>query len=271
MATTADYNPAMPPIRPAAVAGRFYPDDREQLTAMVQGLLGVAQTSLAAPKALIAPHAGYVYSGPIAANAYARLWGARAIIKRVVLVGPSHHFPLHGLAVCGAEAFASPLGQLPVDKDAIAAVTGLPGVTRCDRAHTLEHSLEVQLPFLQTVLEDFTLVPLVVGDSPPQTVGRVLETLWGGRETLIIVSSDLSHFHDYETAVRVDGATARAIEALRLEDIDYPHACGRDPIRGLLYTARRKDLSAQTIDLRNSADTAGPPHRVVGYGAFSLE
>ncbi len=271
MVNDSEYNPAMAAIRPPAVAGLFYPEDSGQLTDMVKGLLGAAQTSLSAPKAIIAPHAGYVYSGPVAANAYARLLGARDTIRRVVLLGPSHRHPFEGLAASSADAFASPLGLVPQDREARQALTRFPQVKMLDQAHQQEHSLEVHLPFLQTVLDDFTVIPLVVGDAAPGLVGEVLEAVWGGRETVIVVSSDLSHYLDYETAIRVDSATSRAIESMRPEDIDYHHACGRNPINGLLYTARRKGLTAQTIDVRNSADTAGPRHQVVGYGAYVFE
>jgi AmmeMemoRadiSam system protein B len=258
-------------IRPAAVAGLFYPDKREQLNKTVRGLLSVAQTSLTAPKALIAPHAGYIYSGPVAASAYARLLAARGAISRVVLLGPSHRVPFQGLAVSSAAEFETPLGRVPVDHEAVERINGLPQVQVVDQAHAREHSLEVHLPFLQTVLNNFTLIPLVVGDAPPREVSEVLEQLWGGPETVIIVSSDLSHYHDYETAIRMDSATSRAIEALRPEDIEYDHACGRNPINGLLCLAREKGMQAETLDLRNSGDTAGPRDQVVGYGAYAQE
>ncbi len=261
----------MASIRAAAVAGLFYPDKRDPLSKTVQDLLSAAQTSLTAPKALIAPHAGYVYSGPIAASAYARLLAARGVIRRVVLLGPSHRVPFHGLAVSSADGFETPLGHVTLDKDAIETLSRLPQVHMLDEAHAREHSLEVHLPFLQTVLEDFTLVPLVVGEATPAEVGELLEQVWGGPETVIIVSSDLSHYHDYETAIRLDSATSRAIESLRPQDIDYEHACGRDPINGLLYLARKMGMRAETVDLRNSGDTAGPRHQVVGYGAYLLE
>lgn len=258
-------------IRPAAVAGLFYPDKREQLNKTVRALLSVAQTSLTAPKALIAPHAGYVYSGPIAASAYARLLAARGAISRVVLLGPSHRVPLCGLAVSSADEFETPLGRVPLDRDAIRRTERLRQIQVLDQAHAREHSLEVHLPFLQTVLQEFALVPLVVGDASPLEVGEVLELIWGGPETVIIVSSDLSHYHDYETAIRMDSATSRAIEALRPEDIEYENACGRNPINGLLHIARKMGLQAETLDLRNSGDTAGPRGQVVGYGAYALE
>jgi AmmeMemoRadiSam system protein B len=220
------------------------------------------------PKAIIAPHAGYVYSGPIAGTAYARLAVDRAQIRRVVLLGPSHRVPFRGLAASSASAFETPLGLVPVDAGAVEIATSLPHVAVLDRAHDREHSLEVHLPFLQETLDDFALVPLAVGEASPDEVGAVLEAQWGGDETRIVVSSDLSHYHDYETAIGLDRTTSRNIEALRPEAIGYDHACGRNPINGLLSVARERGMHAETIDLRNSGDTAGPRSQVVGYGAY---
>lgn len=238
---------------------------------MVQGYLDEAPRATPVPKAIVAPHAGYVYSGPIAASAYARIAPAREVITRVVLLGPSHRLPFWGLALPSVDALATPLGEVPIDKRAIAEITDLRQVHTLDGAHAAEHSLEVHLPFLQTVLAHFAVVPLAVGEANPQEVGEVLERLWGGPETLIVVSSDLSHYHDYETARRLDEATSRAIEELRPEDIAYEQACGRNPLNGLLHVARVRGLHARTIDLRSSGDTAGPRDRVVGYGAYVFE
>lgn len=257
-------------VRNPAVAGAFYPRDAVQLRTMVTALLHAAAHG-PVPKAVIAPHAGYVYSGPVAASAFARIAHGRDSVHRVVLLGPAHRVGFHGLAVSSADDFATPLGTIPVDKEALAKVLELPHVHVRDDAHTLEHSLEVHLPFLQQTLRDFTLLPLVVGEATPQEVDAVLEAVWDGPETLIVVSSDLSHYHDYETAQALDRATSRAIEELRPEDIHYEHACGRNPINGLLYAARKHGLRATTIDLRNSGDTAGPRDRVVGYGAYIFE
>ena len=226
--------------------------------------------SIRSPKALIVPHAGYVYSGPVAASAYARLRSARGRIRRVVLLGPSHRVGFRGLALSGADWFETPLGRIAVDHEAEAALHGLPSVQVLPRAHAEEHSLEVHLPFLQQVLDEFTLVPIVVGESTPAEVAEVLERLWGGDETLIVISSDLSHYHDYETARARDAATSRSIEALRYEDIDAGDACGRGPVSGLLHYARDHGLRVQTLDLRNSGDTAGARDRVVGYGAWAV-
>jgi len=244
--------------RAAAVSGMFYPADAGELGQSVRRYLAaVRREERPAPKALIVPHAGYVYSGPIAAAAYASIAGASERITRVVLIGPSHRLAVRGFAAVGWEAFETPLGEVPVDTQAVALIRDLPQVTVMEGAHLREHSLEVQLPFLQEVLADFAIVPLAVGDATPEEVAEVLEVLWGGPETLILVSSDLSHYHDYETARRLDQATSRAIEALEPEAIGYEQACGRVPINGLLTVARRLDLKAETIDLRNSGDTAG--------------
>ncbi len=257
--------------RPAAVAGTFYPADKHQLQAMVQSYLDHTTPAGSLPKAIIAPHAGYVYSGPVAASVYARLRQGRGRISRVVLFGPAHRVGFRGLAVSSALWFATPLGQIAIDRQACAELATLPCVRELDQAHAQEHSLEVQLPFLQEVLGTFSLVPVVVGDAAPTEVAAALEALWGGDETLIVISSDLSHYHDYATAKRMDAATSKAIESLRLEDIGYDDACGRLPISGLLLAAQRHGLSATTLDLRNSGDTAGPKDQVVGYGAYAFE
>ncbi|MCG6887297.1 MAG: AmmeMemoRadiSam system protein B [Proteobacteria bacterium] len=261
-------------IRQPAVAGTFYPADPQQLRDMVGGYLQDAtrrQTGeVTVPKALIAPHAGYIYSGPVAASAYARLAPAHDKIKRVILLGPSHRVPLRGIATSSATHFQTPLGSIPLDRACIEQVEKFPQVVRLDEAHVAEHSLEVHLPFLQEVLDSFSLVPLVVGEASPAQVSEIIEALWDGPETLIVISSDLSHYHDYETARRLDSATSRAIEALQPESIQYEDACGRNPVNGLLELARRHGLHATTVDLRNSGDTAGPRDQVVGYGAYLI-
>lgn len=246
-------------VREPAVAGMFYPADPEKLRRMIEGFLASAEPG-PHPKAVIAPHAGYIYSGPIAAGVYARINPAG--ISRVVLVGPSHRVPLRGLAASGASVWRTPLGEVPVEAP--------DGVPVNDAAHELEHSLEVQVPFLQTVLGKFTLVPLVAGDASAGTVAEILEKLWGGPETLVVISSDLSHYENYETARAMDTAAAETILALNERGLDYDNACGRVPICGLLHLAKQKGLRAELVDLRNSGDTAGPRDQVVGYGAFAF-
>ncbi|MDH5191814.1 MAG: AmmeMemoRadiSam system protein B [Gammaproteobacteria bacterium] len=258
-------------IRTPAVAGMFYPADQQELRAMVDSCLRDAPPANHAPKAMIVPHAGYVYSAPVAASGYARLASVREQIKRVVLLGPSHRVALYGLAMSSADQFATPLGNIPIDKSALSQINDLPQVKMMDQAHELEHSLEVHLPFLQETLSDFMLVPLVVGDASPDEVAQVLERLWGGPETLIVISSDLSHFHDYASAQIRDKRTSNAIENLQPEKIQYDDACGRNPVNGLLTVARKLGLHATTIDLRNSGDTAGDRDRVVGYGTYVFE
>jgi AmmeMemoRadiSam system protein B len=259
-------------VRPPAEAGRFYPANPRELGDLVRTLLAQASPAIGpAPKAIIAPHAGYLYSGPIAASAYAHLIPARDLVTRVVLLGPSHYIALEGLAATSAEAFATPLGLVPVDAAALRQIGSLPQVRVLDEAHAQEHSLEVQLPFLQTVLNRFSLVPLAVGGVTPEEISEVLDALWGGPETRFVISSDLSHYLDSQTARRVDRATAKAIEALNPDAIGEDQACGRVPIRGLLHAARRHGLRVRTVDLRNSGDTAGPRDQVVGYGAFVFE
>ena len=257
-------------VRQPAVAGQFYPADPRKLRQVVDGYLGEAVATRPAPKAIIVPHAGYIYSGPVAASAYVNLISVRDKISRVILLGPAHRVYVKGLVLDSATHFATPLGMIKIDKNAIEMISGLPQISISDIAHAQEHSLEVQLPFLQSVLDNFLLVPLVVGEATPQEVAEILELLWGSDETLIVISSDLSHYHDYTTATRLDQTTTQAIENLQLEKIGPQQACGCMPMRGLLKIAHDKDLQVKTLDLRNSGDTAGPRDRVVGYGAYSL-
>ncbi|MEX2270557.1 MAG: AmmeMemoRadiSam system protein B [Vicinamibacterales bacterium] len=258
-------------VRPAAVAGYFYPDNARELRAAVLEHVVRAKPDGPVPKALIAPHAGYQYSGPVAGSAYALIAPRRDVIERVVLIGPSHRVGFAGLALPDASAFATPLGDVALDRAAIDRIRPLPQVIVSNHAHRQEHSIEVHLPFLQETLGPFSLVPLLTGEAAPSEVGAVIDALWGGQDTLIVVSSDLSHYHDYATASRMDAATSAAIEALRDEDIADDHACGAVAIRGLLWAARRRGLAARTLDLRNSGDTAGSKDRVVGYGAYAFD
>jgi hypothetical protein len=258
-------------VRRPAVAGLFYPADGHDLTVAIRRLLNAVPPGGAGeppPKAIIAPHAGYVYSGAIAASAYVRLAPLAARIRRVVLIGPCHRMPLRGLALSSAEEFATPLGPVPVDRAAAETLLGLPQVRTFDATHAEEHALEVQLPFLQMVLDEFAIVPLVAGEATATEVAQVLDRLWNGVETLIVISSDLSHYYDYETAKTLDDATRRAIESLDADGVGEPQACGRVPVRGLLTVAKPRGLAVRTLDLRNSGDTAGDRRRVVGYGAW---
>lgn len=248
-------------IRRAAVAGMFYPADPEELRQTVERLLASApQPDQPPPKALVAPHAGYVYSGPVAATAYARLIKRGGQIHRVVVLGPAHYHPLYGLATHSAQAFETPLGRVPLEH---------PGAVRFfDAAHQREHSVETQLPFLQMALGEFHLVPIVVGEATAGEVAEVIDALWGGEETLIVVSTDLSHYHDARAARKLDLATADDIVALRAAALGHDSACGRHALAGLLVALRNRGLGLECVDLRNSSDTAGDPDRVVGYGAF---
>ncbi|HZD53106.1 MAG TPA: AmmeMemoRadiSam system protein B [Woeseiaceae bacterium] len=257
-------------IREPAVAGQFYPAVAGELRAAVDALLDEAPAAdIAAPKALIAPHAGYRYSGTVAARAYAQIRPFRGRYRRVALLGPSHRVALHGVALSGADAFRMPAGDVPVDK-AAAALLERHGASPSRAAHAREHSLEVHLPFLQALLEDFTLAPLVVGDAEPDEVAEILDLLWDGPETLIVVSSDLSHYLSYEDAHARDALTSRAIESFDPAPIGYDDACGAAPIRGLLAKAKRRGMHITRLDLRNSGDTAGGTSHVVGYGAWAL-
>jgi AmmeMemoRadiSam system protein B len=258
-------------IRQPAVAGTFYPAIGSELHNMLATLLAVPDSvGQMPPKALIVPHAGYIYSGPVAATGYARLRPVAGSVRRVVVMGPSHRVAFRGLAVPGDSIFRTPLGDIPLDTKTIQALLTLPQVLQDNQAHRLEHSIEVHLPFLQEMLESFVLVPIVVGDAAPEEVCEVISMLWDGPETLLVVSSDLSHYHDYDTATRLDRATSHAIETLAFEKIGYEHACGRNPVSGLLLFARQHGLTVETLDLRNSGDTAGPRDQVVGYGTYVI-
>lgn len=260
-------------IRQPAVAGVFYPGQASVLSGDVHALLATAALAdvsvYAPPKALIVPHAGYVYSGATAALAYARLAPLRTVIRRVVLLGPVHRVPVRGLALPGADVFETPLGQIEVDPQAMASLRMLRQVGISPAAHAQEHSLEVQLPFLQAMLNDFKLVPLVVGDATPAEVAEVLEALWGGPETLIVISSDLSHFLPYDTAQARDQDTVKTILALR-SNLTHEQACGGTPVNGLLLAARHHHLQPDLLGQCNSGDTAGDRQRVVGYAAIAF-
>jgi len=254
-------------VRTPAAAGFFYPREPGELGRAVRAYLDAATGPPAEARAIIAPHAGYAYSGPVAGSAYARLRGARGRARRVVLLGPAHFLAFEGLAASGAEAFATPLGEVPVDQAGVEAALSLPRVRLLEEAFEREHSIEVHLPFLQETLGEFGLVPLLVGEAEPHEVEAVIEALWEST-TLVVVSSDLSHYRSQEGARKIDGLTSRAIEGFRPEAISPEQACGHIAVKGLMAAARRRGLRGQTLDLRTSGDTAGPSRRVVGYGAF---
>jgi AmmeMemoRadiSam system protein B len=258
-------------VRVPAVAGRFYPGDPTKLRQTVEQLLDTAPAwNGPVPKALIAPHAGYPFSGPVAAAAYATLARGRGVVQRVVLLGPAHFVGFHGVAATDKEAFETPLGRVAVDVPALNELVERQLVVRFEQAHTSEHCLEVQLPFLQVRLEKFKILPLVVGDVSAIELGGLLDAIWGGPETLIIVSSDLSHYLDTAAARVMDESTAVAIERLAPEELNEQQACGLVAIRSLLTVASKHHLVARRLDLRNSADAGGPADRVVGYGAFAF-
>ena len=263
-------------VRQPAVAGAFYPGQRVALSSDVADLLTMARHGTEVnvhigqtPKAIIVPHAGYIYSGSTAAQAYVRLAAARNTIRRVVLLGPVHRVPVRGLALPGVDSFATPLGEIEVDQAAIAQLAHLPQVVVSRAAHAQEHSLEVQLPFLQSVLEDFKLVPLAVGNATPTEVAEVLEALWGGPETLIVISSDLSHYLSYHAAQTIDQRTVQSMLALD-GTVTHEQACGGTPVNGLLLAARHHHLKPELLGLCNSGDTAGDKGRVVGYAALAF-
>lgn len=258
-------------VRPPAVAGTFYPRDPAALAAEVRVLLeGAGEPEPPPPRALVAPHAGYVYSGPVAASAFRALTPLAGAIDRVVLAGPSHYIPFDGLALAPQRAFRTPLGEVELDPEGERLLRDLPEVAMLEAPHEREHALEVELPFLQTVLGSFRLVPLAVGDATPSEVARVFSRLDGGDRTLFVVSTDLSHYLDYDTAAARDEATARAILALDVDGVGIHDACGRVPLRGLLAYARARGWRARELDRRSSGDTAGGRDRVVGYGAYAF-
>ena len=262
----------MQTVRPAAVAGMFYPGEARALAAEVDDLLGgvgEAAPQLGFPKALIVPHAGYIYSGPVAAHAYAAVAPARGVVKRVVLLGPTHRVAVRGLALPGAQFFDTPLGRIPVDQELAQCLKDLPQVTTSAPAHAMEHSLEVQLPFLQRTLGEFGLLPLAVGMASVQEVAEVLERLWGGPETLVVISTDLSHYHRYDEARAIDGATLERI-ARFATDIHHEEACGATPLNGFLSVSKRKNLQIRLLAACNSGDTAGGKGQVVGYSSFGV-
>lgn len=256
-------------VRPPAVAGSFYPDDPDTLVRNIDEMLFEVDESVhrKSPKALIVPHAGYIYSGPTAASAYMLLEPEK--VERVVLLGPTHRVLLSGLALPDVDAFETPLGRVRLDRDARRQLEGLNQVHIDNSSHASEHSLEVHLPFLQRVLKNFTLVPLAVGEAYPEDVAEVLDRLWGGEETVIVISSDLSHFHPYEIAQRLDAQTIESILGMETA-INHEQACGATPINGLLASLNRHPLTPEVIDFRNSGDTAGPRDQVVGYTAIAF-
>lgn len=261
--------------RPTAVAGTFYPSDTDELRAQVDELVAAgAPTGASArpPKALIVPHAGYVYSGPIAGSGYAALLGARGTVERVVLLGPNHYAPVRGIATVSTDHLDTPLGPLPVDDEGRRALLALPYVDIVvdDAAHAPEHSLEVHLPFIARVLGEVRVLPLLVGRASPEAVAAALDAVWGGPETLIVVSTDLSHYLDQDTATTRDRRTAEAIVSGAVDAIHTDDACGAAGVRGLLVAAQQHGLNIELLDLRCSGDTGGPSNRVVGYGAFAL-
>ena len=258
-------------VRQPAVAGLFYQADKQSLAHDINQYLSQAHAPLNIhPKAIVVPHAGYVYSGPIAASAYKEIIPFKDEINRVVLLGPSHRVAFRGLAVPESDEFKTPLGNIPIDQKGIQLLADLPQVIASEQAHRDEHSLEVQLPFLQLILGEFTIIPLVVGEADRYEVAEVIKRLWGDEHTLIVISTDLSHYHEYLDAKRIDRMTTDAILNLKPDLISYEDACGRNGLKGMLTVAEEKNLTVDMLDLRNSGDTAGDKSRVVGYGAYVI-
>lgn len=254
-------------VRKPNVAGQFYPEKANTLKEMIHSFLIDTHVQVEEqPKAIIAPHAGYLYSGPIAATIYAVLSKYKDTVKKVILIGPSHRIYFKGIAATMVDYFETPLGSVPVanERDFLSS----PVIHINEAAFGMEHSLEVQLPFLQIVLNHFELTPLIVGDVEFSKVADVMASLWGGKETLIIVSSDLSHYKDYQAAQKLDACTSRAILNLAPQELHFEQACGLIPIQGLLHVAKQNNMQARALDVRNSGDIVGSKDRVVGYGAY---
>ncbi|MTI12893.1 AmmeMemoRadiSam system protein B [Sansalvadorimonas verongulae] len=256
-------------VRQPAVAGTFYPANKTALKDAITHFLAEASEPDFSSRVLIVPHAGYIYSGEVAASAYKLLERYPHPVERVILLGPSHRTQLHGLALPGSSVFHTPLGAIEIDSELAERLVSFSQVQVLEAAHELEHSLEVQLPFLQVCLPDFKLLPLVVGEADSMAVSEVLESVWGGPETLIIISTDLSHFHTYHEAQTIDQHTANNIKDLQ-SSLTGDQACGCHPLNGLLSLAKEKGMTVETLDIRNSGDTAGSHDRVVGYGAFAI-
>ncbi len=257
-------------IRPPAVADTFYTGNGVELAAQVSDFIGVDVTSEIIPKALIVPHAGFIYSGGTAGKGYALVKKLASVVKKVVLIGPCHRVWIQGIAIPDCDYFATPLGKIEIDSDCLSQLVRFPQVIISDQAHEQEHSLEVQLPFLQSIFLQFQLIPLVVGEVTVDELAEVLEFLWGNQETLLVISSDLSHFLDYDAAVAIDAKTSNAIENFHSDLISQDMACGSAGIKALLKVAKTKNLHAKTIQQCNSGDTAGSKDRVVGYGAYAI-
>jgi AmmeMemoRadiSam system protein B len=256
-------------VRRAAVAGLFYPQDPQELDNLLDTLLAAGARGTRVPKALIVPHAGYIYSGPTSGRGYASLLAKAGLLRRVVLVGPSHHVWFKGVAIPAAQGFETPLGVMPVAHDMAQRLRTHAGVLVSDQPHEHEHSLEVQLPFLQRVAPNATVTPIVTGNVTPDEMASILELVWGDSDTLIVVSSDLSHYQSYAAAGAQDASTAKAILERR-DNLTAEEACGCAGINGLTRLARERGLQTEVLDLRNSGDTAGDKQRVVGYGAFGF-
>jgi len=259
-------------VRLPAVAGRFYADDPQTLQSQLQQAFQMAkQQSAACPKVIVAPHAGYIYSGAVAASAYQLLKNCPQNISRVVVLSPAHRYGFHGIACSDADYFRTPLGDIPVDQESLQQLIAEKHIFLLEQAFDGEHALEVHLPFLQSCLAEFSLIPLIVGQTATEKVARLIDALWGDKDTLIVISSDLSHFHDYQTAGRIDRTTANMIEKLDYALLSSERACGVFPLRGLLQSLQNRQLQIRNIDLRNSGDSAGSKDSVVGYGAFIVE
>ncbi len=254
----------------ADVAGLFYPSEPEELKSMLETFVNTAKSVNNLTRAVIAPHAGYVYSGPIAGSAYKALYSSKENIKNVIILSPSHNCSFDGVATHSAQAFSTPLGDIEVNQELKEKIASLPFIKELDEAFIREHALEVHLPFIQYVLPHAKILPLVVGQTYPEEIQMLIETLWNDPSNAFVISTDLSHFLSYMQAQKLDSLTAKQFERKLFQEIHHEQCCGYFPVRGMLKFAKEHGLKISTLDLRNSADTAGDKGRVVGYGSFMI-
>ena len=261
----------MEKIKQADVAGMFYPGEEASLRQMVDGFIQKALSFDLRPRAIIAPHAGYIYSGSIAGTAYKTIAAVRDQIENVIIMSPAHRFYLRGIALHMADAFATPLGNIPVNIGIVKKIKQFSSVQWEERSFIQEHGLETHLPFIQRAFKPgIKIVPMIVGECQESEVAEILESVWEDPRNFVIISSDLSHFHSYADAKKLDRNTVDLIQNLDSQSLDTEFACGHYPICGLLNLARNRKLKIKALDIRSSGDTAGSKESVVGYGSFAV-
>lgn len=257
-------------FRKPTVAGLFYPSETDNLSKLITDLLN-QKPPVSFTKMLIVPHAAYQYIGEILAQSYLHLFSRSQQIKTVVLLTPSHHIKFNGIAITSKDCYLTPFGEVIIDSDAMMTLLNFPQVVMFDDAHIKEHSIEIHLPFLQTILPSFSLVPLIIGETNSYNILEILEKLWEQEETLIIASMNLSHYQTYNIAQELDQRTSQAIESLHWQSLQTNQICNIHLISSLLQLAHQKSLTPKTIKVCNSGDLTGIKNRVVGYGAFIFQ